>query len=456
MNAPLIWIIFPTFAGVLLYWLRRWYRISAYTGTALAVVLAFAAWLLPFAQEISLGPLIFEIPTTWTILGRQFILLEDERIVLAVVYGVAAFWFFGAYPARVGRRFVPLGLIFTALLTASLAVRPFLFAGLLLAMAELVCVPLLAIPGKQAGRGLLRFLAFVLLGTPFILFAGWLLAGFEVIPADPLDATRVTALLGIGLALLMGIFPFHSWMLSLMEESHPYAATFVFVILPWMVSFFGLDFLDRYVWLASSANLSVVLRLAGLVMVFVSGLWIAFERHLGRQIGFAAMFETGHFLLALSLQDGYALHIQMIVPRVLSLGVWALALSRIYREDPGLVFKKIHGRGRSLPVATLALVLAQLSVAGLPLLAGFPMRLAVWDGLAQDTLGIAMLVFIGSAGLVAIALRTLTVLVTGQEESGWTIGESLAMRSLLLLAVVMLLLVGVSPQWFLPLLTGGL
>jgi len=456
MTAPFIWIVIPGLAGLLLQFFNRWARIGMYLGAALAAMLAVSAWLLPFGQELTLGPLVFELSPTWVVFGRQFVLQNVDRTLLTAVYGLAAFWFFGAYPARVGRRFVPLGLMLTAVLVASLAVRPFLFAGLLFALAALICVPLLAIPGRPVGRGLLRFLTFILLSTPIIMFSGWLLAGFETLPADSTEAARVVAFLGLGLALLMGIFPFHSWILVLMEEVHPYAATFIFVLLPWMVSFFGLEFLDRYIWLNTSANLVVVLRLIGLVMVFVSGLWIAFERHLGRQLGFAVMFETGQFLLALSLPQGQLLHIQMIFPRVVSLGVWSLALSRLSRDAPGLRFKEIYGFGRSLPIATLALVLAQLSVAGLPLLAGFPLRLVILDGLAKETLGIAVFVMIGIAGVITAALRTLTVLVTGPQESSWEIKESPAMLALLLLAVISLFVVGLFPQWFLPLLTRSL
>lgn len=456
MTAPLLWIVIPGLAGLLLQFLNRWYRISVLSGGGVALILAVLAWSMPIDQEITLGPLVFELPSAWVILGRQFVLRNVDRTLLTIVYGLAAFWFLGAYPARTGRRFVPLGLMLTAILVASIAVRPFLFAGLLFALAALICVPLLAVPGKPAGRGLLRFLTFVLLGTPFIMFSGWLLAGFESVPADPMDATRVVAFLGIGLILYMGIFPFHSWILVLMEEVHPYSATFVFVLLPWMVSFFGLAFLDRYVWLSTSANLPVVLRLTGLVMVVVSGLWIAFERHLGRQLGFAAMFETGLSLMALSLPQGTSLHIQMIFPRVVSLGVWALALSRIKRDKPSLRYKDVNGHGRSLPIVTLALVLAQLSVAGLPLLAGFPLRLLIMDGLSQGTLAMALLVLVGGAGIIAAALRTLTVLVTGPQEADWKIHESPAMLILLMLAVISLFIVGIFPQWFLPFFVGSL
>jgi formate hydrogenlyase subunit 3/multisubunit Na+/H+ antiporter MnhD subunit len=456
MTAPLIWIVFPALAGLLLYVLRQWYRVSAASGATLAALLAILAWFVPFEQEITLGSLVFEVPSTWVVLGRQFLLADSDRVLLTTVYGLSAFWFFGAYPARAGRRFVPLGLIITALLTASLAVRPFLFAGLLLAITALVYALLLTTPGQAVGRGILRFLTFTLLGTPFILFAGWILAGFEAMPADPEDAIRVASLLGFGLALLMGIFPFHTWIPPLMEEAHPYPATFVLVILPWMVSFFGLEFLERYIWLNSSANLPVILRIGGLVMVVVSGVWVAFERHLGRQLGFAAMLETGHILLALSLPLGNLLHLQMIIPRVVSLGVWALALSRLQRESPGQWFRDMHGRGRGLPAATLALVLAQLSVAGLPILAGFPLRLAIWDGLARDTLAFAVLALASSAGVITAALRTLTVLVTGPEESGWVVQESPAMLALLLLAVVSLLIVGILPQWLLPWIAAGI
>ena len=185
-----------------------------------------------------------------------------------------------------------------ALLIAALAVEPFLYAALLIEITVLIAIPLLAPPNTKPGRGVFRFLAFQTFGMPFILFTGWMLAGLEASPGDLQVALQAGVLLGIGFGFLLAVFPFHSWLPMLAEVGNPYIVAFIFYMLPGMVSLFGLGFFDRFVWLRESESAYQLIRGIGMVMVVVGGVWAAFETHLGRMLGHAAIMETGLTLLA--------------------------------------------------------------------------------------------------------------------------------------------------------------
>jgi NADH-quinone oxidoreductase subunit N len=463
MNTSTIWILFPGLSAGILYLLRGWRRVVNAAGILAALGLTWLAWRLPIDQPIPLGfwpgsPSI-ELSDTMVVLGRRFILDESARPFLLFIFMSIAFWFIGAYFANIDPLFVPLGLGMSALLTAALAVEPFLFAALLIEMAALICVPILSPPGKPVGRGVLRFLTFQTLGMPFILLTGWLLTGASSFPNDPSLVVRVAFVTILGFSLLIGIFPFHTWIPMSGEESHPYAAAFVFFVLPGIVSIFGLEFLNRYTWLQTEPAVYSFLRLLGVLMIFTGGVWAAFQRHLGRMLAYAAIIEIGLSLLALSLGKPGAetapllgIFFALLLPRGISLGLWALALAAIQAQTGDLSFQNIQGMAHRFPAASLSIILAHFSLASFPLLASFPAHLALWSALASQSLPIAVFAILGNLGLLVGGIRTLTILVTGTENEGWRVSEARFQLGLFGFGWLALFFLGLFPQWFTPFL----
>ena len=74
----------------------------------------------------------------------------------------------------------------------------------------------------RPGRGVVRFLIYQTLAMPFILLAGWLLAGVEASPGDLALTAQSAAMLGMGFAFLLAIFPLYNWVPLLIEETSPY------------------------------------------------------------------------------------------------------------------------------------------------------------------------------------------------------------------------------------------
>jgi formate hydrogenlyase subunit 3/multisubunit Na+/H+ antiporter MnhD subunit len=460
MSTPLVWIVFPGIAAVILFLIRRWDRGVIFAGALVSASLAWLAWLAPFGERVRFGPINLQMVDTLEVLGRRFTLGMEDRPLLILVYLAVAIWFGGAVVARTDRLFVPMGLGIAALLTAALAVEPFLYAALLIEMAALVSIPLLVSPGGAPGRGVIRFLVFQTLGMPFLLFSGWALDGLEANPGNSDLMFQASLLMGLGFAFFLGVFPFHTWIPMLAEESHPYAAAFVFFLLPLVISLFGLNFLEGYLWLRTSTGLYDLLRTAGALMVGVVGVWAAFQRSLGRMMGYAVMFEIGLSLLALGAGSDVGestrlrqVFFALLLPRGLALCVWALALTIIREKTGDLRFRSVQGVAHSLPVAAGGLLLAHFSMAGFPLLAGFTVHLALWDGLANLYPFSALAALFGSAGLLMGGLRTLAVLVTGTAEQTWQKSESWGQNLLLGMGCAALFIMGLLPQWFLPIMT---
>ena len=454
MSAPIIWILIPLLSGLfILFFLRE--QTSARVGSVIAMLLSLSALIFPIDKALLLGSISIKISASIQFFGRSFVLGTTDGPLLAIIYGLTAFWFFGTEVSGTAHRFVSLGLMIIALLTASIAVEPFLFAAVLIEMAAMLVIPLLVPLHQKPGRGVIRFLIFQTLAMPFILFSGWMLAGVEASPGDISLTAQAGAMLGLGFAFLLAIFPLYNWIPMLAEETSPYATGFLLWALPTFTVIFALGFLDRYAWLRSSSQLSNAMQFAGVFMVASGGIFASTQKHIGRMMGYAAISEAGLLILALGIrsQEIVPLTFLILVPRALELAVWSLGLSIIKNETASLNFSEIQGLARRFPIASGAIIIAHLSIVGFPILAGFPPRLALWQGLAQQSLIISFWVFIGLLGLLIGASRTLALFVMAPDNTAWNRNESPMQTGMLGAGMIGLFILGMFPQVLQPFLS---
>jgi NADH-quinone oxidoreductase subunit N len=447
MNAPTLWILLPIVLGILMLFINNQRALSV-LGGSFAIVLALIAQFVPIEVALKVGSYSFRIDATFTILGSCLVIPATEGSLLALIYSAAALWFFGAEASKTALRLVPLGFMIIALMVASIAVQPFLYAALFIEMAILLAIPMLTSIYHPPGRGVVRFLIYQTLAMPFILLAGWLLAGVEASPGDLALTAQSAAMLGMGFAFLLAIFPLYSWIPLLIEENSPYTVGFLLWILPTITFIFGAGFLDRYSWLRSSAQLILALRYVGLLMVVTGGAFAAFQRHLGRIMAYGSIAETGFAILALSLDFrlGIPILFLLIPARALGLAVWSLALTIIKENVATMRFGPARGVLRVTPLAGAGMIVATLSTGAFPLLAGFPSRLALWEGLSRASLSAALWMAIGILGLLVSAFRSLAVISMADEYTGWTLRETPAQMIMLGLGIIGLFILGLFPQ----------
>jgi formate hydrogenlyase subunit 3/multisubunit Na+/H+ antiporter MnhD subunit len=447
MNAPTIWIIFPILVGIPLLVINNQRFLSVFGGV-IALLLAVIAQFVPLELGMNVGNISLKIQSSLIILGRTLDIRPEEGSLLALIYGAVALWFFGAEASKSATRLVPMGFMITALMVASIAVEPFLYAALFIEMAILLAIPMLASIYRPPSKGVTRFLIYQTLAMPFILLAGWLLGGVEASPGDLALVAQSASILGLGFAFLLAIFPLYNWIPLLSEEVNPYILGFLLWILPTITIIFCAGFLDRYSWLRSSPQLTVALRLAGLVMLVTGGLFAAFQRHLARIMAYGAIAETGFSILALSLdlRSGIPILFLLIPARALGLTVWSLSVTVIKQHVESMRFGATQGILRALPFAGTGMIIAALSTGAFPLLAGFPARLALWESLARESLTSALWMAIGIVGLLTSAFRSLAVISMAEEYTSWKPRESWTERFMLGVGVTGLFILGLFPQ----------
>lgn len=449
MNAPLIWIVLPLIAGVLLWFLRQHRTLSVGIAVFVTAVLALLAAYAPIGEPIRLGGLRLEIADSLFVLGRRFVLTNNERAFLTLIYGAGAVWFIGASGIWVHRFFIPFALAVISALVAAFSVEPFLYAALLVEVAVLFSIPLLAPPGEPVKIGVQRYLIFQTLGMPFVLFAGWVFGSADAtqISADLL--LRAALMLGLGFAFWLAVFPFYSWVPQLVNETHPYAAGFVLSFVPVSILVLGLDFIGGFGWLRSSQQLYEILRIVGILMIATAGIWAAFQDRLTRIFGYAVIFESGFALLAIGLNTlpGLMLFAAGLLPRFLALFIMALALGILKNHRQPMDFDHMRGLLQHYPLTSIALLMAIFSIGCIPLLAGFPVRLELLEQVAALSMGETLWVLAGNLGFLIGGLRVLTHVVRSSDEVQPRV-ESWMQRGILAGGILFLLLFGLLPGVF--------
>ncbi len=448
MNSAVIWIIFPAVCSLALLFVVQYRRIVFYLGISISALLALAAAYLPIDKAFELGPISLKISDTISILGRRLTITSAEQTVLVMLFAISTFWLISGLAVKASNLLPVVALLMTAILTGSLAVKPFLYAGILIGGAVLVSIPLFPVPPGRKNPGVARYLVFQIIGLPFLLLTGWFLGGLQTGSADPVDVLVALVFLGLGFAFVLAIFPLYSWIPMLAEDEEPVLTGFIFVVLPSAILFSFLSYLDQYSWLRESVDLPVIFQVAGVLMIATGGIFSGFQKNLARMFGYAVIVENGLSVLSIGLMTsrGYELFAGMFAGRIFSFGLWALSLSLIRQKSGSLDLEKIRGLGREYPLLLISLLIGQFSIGGLPLLSGFPQRTAIIEELAIQSPQLAWLIIVGLAGIWAGAIFSLFTLSQGHLPVGRIWLQNRLVNILLLVGIVIIIFLGLFPH----------
>ena len=242
LNTPILWILLPVLIAVITMIFRQRHVLTISITSVTAFGLALLAFFFPENLTIILGPFELIFTESLAILGREITIEYEILPFITLIYAMTGLWTVSSSIPGVPDIFRPISLIITALLTAAMGVQPFLYAALFIQSAVLVSIPILSSPEKETNAGILRYLSLQTLAMPFILLAGWLLTGVETLPADSDLVGQTMIVLGLGFGLLLAIFPFHSWVPMVSQNSHPTTFSYMMFILPTTILIFGLNF----------------------------------------------------------------------------------------------------------------------------------------------------------------------------------------------------------------------
>ncbi|RLC97820.1 MAG: hypothetical protein DRI77_06440 [Chloroflexi bacterium] len=411
----LLLLILPLVMAGVVYSLLRWTSISALLSIGTTLALGVAAVALPLDQPVRLwGGREIAMGEATTFLGRELVLEQADRMAMAILFFTAAGIFLLAWRFAPRSLIFPMGLGLLSLLCGALLIHPLIYAALFVEIAAALAVFALQAGKGGPTRGGLRYLIFTTLALPGLLVTHWLLERYVLTPDETGLLSAAAILLGISFALLLGVVPFHTWVTTITNDSVPLASAFVLTINNGAVWFLLLDFLETYPWLSSHPRFGPIVYTAGLTMIIVGALLAPAQRRPGSLMGYGALIDSGAALLALAMgsETGLTLIILSLMVRPFGLLLMAGGLSGLRtRSGNDDSFAALRGQGWKTPWSTAAFIFGGLSVAGLPISAGFIWRWPLCRALASSHQDSVLFLLLAGVGVMVGVWREMSTLL---------------------------------------------
>ncbi len=446
MTTPILFILVPSLMAVMLFFLRKWLKLTEMLSISLYLILGSLAIFQNFGEVLKVGPLSIEIGTTIDLLGRGFTLANADRLFLSIMCITLLLSIGGARQAGVGVHIIPYLMLMVASLTAALAVDPFLYSAIFVEIAVLLSMPVLIHAKEPLSKGVVRFLIFQSLSMPLILLGGWFVAGNQASPSDVQQLGIAGFFLATGFAFWLAVFPFQSWIPQLSEDVHPYISGFILTVFPQAVLLVILDYMNSVTWIRESNYFGVIFISIGSIMIVAAALWGFFEKKVKRIFGYLVLFETGSLLILIGLQTvntQEAFYLSLI-PRLLALLLASFCLSLLIKDENS-PNSEVLGSAWRYPFASVGLVVSLFSIIGYPPFGEFPFKFALISSLGVTQQLTAVWIIAGFIGMsIPIFGIIKSLIIPGKQK--YVINESLKQILIICIGFFLLLLMGVFPR----------
>jgi formate hydrogenlyase subunit 3/multisubunit Na+/H+ antiporter MnhD subunit len=446
-----LWLVgLPIGAATVVFLLRRFWA-GALIAAVITVLLAWLAISIPadvvlnvLGRTVELDPfsqvVLFLLFSTTAILFVVLIILTGQQTATTTQPFLA-----DTYQA--GRVFYPAALVTLSFFVAASLSRHLGVTAILVEVAAIIMVFVIQTERLESTRAALRFLVLASLATPLFLLAAWQVDDVQL--SDRIIAGQtvewVALLAGGGFAIWLAIIPFHSWITSTAAEALPPTAAFVLIAFPAVAILTLVHLLGDWPWLTNASFLIRSVILAGAFTAFVAGLLAGMQRGFSELMGYAALYNLSFIVSLLGVGgDETVLGILFsLVVRSLALILIAVSMSTIKLQTAQVGFAQVRGVVYQMPVATLALILGGVTLAGMPFTAGFAPYWQLLRSLAAIQWWGVVLLAAGSLGVTVGYLRGLyaTLSVAGDGEvPNSNSRNGVQMREPLLLVVIMVIL----------------
>jgi multicomponent Na+:H+ antiporter subunit D len=189
-------------------------------------------------------------------------------------------------------------------------------------------------------------------------------------------ALAALAFITVGMSLKLALFPLHLWLPNAYTYAPSAVTAFlaatatkvsVYVLLRFYFGVFGFELVTRVL---PMPEILLALSVAAIVTASLVALW---QEDLKRLFAYSSVAQIGYITLGISLAstDGLTSAVVHLFNHGITKGALFLLIGGIALRAGRAGFERLRGIGRSMPLTSLGITLAGLSLIGVPGTAGF-------------------------------------------------------------------------------------
>jgi NADH-quinone oxidoreductase subunit N len=269
--------------------------------------------------------------------------------------------------------------------------------------------------------------------------------------ADAIDSVSLVAmvLITIGLGFKLALVPFHMWTPDVYQGAPSPITAYIATVSKGAVFALLLRYFSS-VELHAYGSLFVIFTIIAIISMFAGNLLALFQTNIKRLLAYSSIAHLGYLLVAF-LSSGplrvAAVTFYLVAYFVMTLGAFGVVTVLSGKEHDAEQIEDYHGLIKRRPGLAVAFTAMLLSLAGMPLTAGFIGKFyLVAAGVGSMLWSLVIILLVNSAIGLFYYLRLIAVMYVREPEPGVTFPVGMMTGGLVLAALLVVLVwLGVYP-----------